>query len=100
MAVMGMEDPESTCSLIVHFRAGTPMVVKTHVRIAREALKEWRKFINFYALSEMERMNAEKPYFVYHFLCCNVDKDVCASLLFQDISGMIYYVEDKKEGEK
>ena len=100
MPIMGSEDPESSCQLVVHFTSGVPMQVNTHVRVAREAILQWRKYVKYASLPEDQRLNSEIPFYVYNFLCANPEKDICASFIFHHVCGMIYYVENKNKEDQ
>lgn len=97
MGIMGAEDPDSFCVLAIHFTSGTPMTLRTRVGLAREAIKEWRKFMLWASMGEIERSQEEKPMFLYYFLCANRESDICGAFLMQNVCGMLYYVENEEK---
>lgn len=102
-----IEDPETMVCLQVHLSSGGKMFANMPVKLAREAIVHWKKYV-LYASTPIENRDPQNvPFFFYHLLEGDLDRQETLtprlSFLFQNVLGMQYdeldFEEDKKRKE-
>ena len=98
--LLNITDLKTLVYLLVYLKGGGHMTICTNVEQARNALKEWKKFILFYSIPSNERSKDRKdePFVIFHFL--EGSMDACASVVFPDVSGMQYVEIPEADGSE